>query len=394
MLHVRTHSKNKASIKHIANVDVHIIITQPKGTDKSPPTSVTATANAAKTFKSATFLSGSERSSKASYHQWTDQLVARPPTARSYHGFTSADGTVQGTLYVHGGQDENGTALSDLHAYDPVAQAWMDLSSPASGTPPTARSFHGFTSAGGRLYVYGGLDWMDNAVCDLHAYDPVAQVWTDLSSPASGRPPTARFSHGFTSADGKLYAHGGVDANAAILSELHAYDPVAQVWMNLSSPGVDALPRARFSHCFTSASGKLYVHGGKDEDYNALGDLHAFDPVAKAWMDLSHDASGTAPSVRFSHGFTSADGKLYVHGGGNGGKDTKYTALSDLLVFDPVAQHWTDLSSPTARAPRAARSSHGFARAASKSFEHGEHFAIDETFLQVVGDLDVFDAIA
>ena len=138
-------------------------------------------------------------------------MVARPPTARSYHGFTSADGTVPGTLYVHGGQDENGTALSDLHVYDPVAQAWTDLSSPASGTPPTARSFHGFTSAGDRLYVYGGLDWMDNAVCDLHAYDPVAQVWTDLTSPASGTPPTARSYHGFTSAGGRLYVYGGLD---------------------------------------------------------------------------------------------------------------------------------------------------------------------------------------
>jgi hypothetical protein len=40
--------------------------------------------------------------------------------------------------------------------YDPAAGAWTDLSAALSGTPPSPRSFHGFTSAGGKLYVHGG----------------------------------------------------------------------------------------------------------------------------------------------------------------------------------------------------------------------------------------------
>ena len=47
--------------------------------------------------------------------------------------------------------------LSDMHVYNPVAMAWMDLSSPRSGDPPSARFGHGFTSAGGLLYVHGGV---------------------------------------------------------------------------------------------------------------------------------------------------------------------------------------------------------------------------------------------
>jgi hypothetical protein len=40
-----------------------------------------------------------------------------------------------------------------------------------------------------------------------------------------------------------------------------------------------------------------------------------------AWTDLSAAASGTqAPSARWGHGFTSAGGKLYVHGGMNDGE--------------------------------------------------------------------------
>ena len=44
-------------------------------------------------------------------------------------------------------------------------------------------------------------------------------------------------------------------------------------------------------------------------------DLYMFDPVAMAWMDLTHNVSGTAPSPRAYHGFTLALGRLYVHGG-------------------------------------------------------------------------------
>jgi hypothetical protein len=49
--------------------------------------------------------------------------------------------------------------LQDLHVYDPTIGAWTDLSAPASSTPPPARFDHGFTSAGGKLYVLGGADF-------------------------------------------------------------------------------------------------------------------------------------------------------------------------------------------------------------------------------------------
>ena len=48
-------------------------------------------------------------------------------------------------------------SLNDLHVYDPAEMAWTDLSFPVSGTPPSPRQAHGFTSASGKLYVHGGL---------------------------------------------------------------------------------------------------------------------------------------------------------------------------------------------------------------------------------------------
>jgi hypothetical protein len=42
--------------------------------------------------------------------------------------------------------------------FDPAAGTWTDLSAALSGTPPSPRRGHGFTSAGGKLYVHGGWD--------------------------------------------------------------------------------------------------------------------------------------------------------------------------------------------------------------------------------------------
>ncbi len=49
---------------------------------------------------------------------------------------------------------------------------------------------------------------------DLRVYNPATMTWFDLAGHALGTPPTARWSHGFTSAGGKLYVHGGCIGNA------------------------------------------------------------------------------------------------------------------------------------------------------------------------------------
>ncbi len=43
--------------------------------------------------------------------------------------------------------------------------------------------------------------------------------------------------------------------------------------------------------------------------------LHAFDPATMRWTLLSAVLDAPRPSARYGHGFTSAGGKLFVHGG-------------------------------------------------------------------------------
>jgi hypothetical protein len=56
--------------------------------------------------------------------------------------------------------------LADLFVFDPSMLTWTELTGAVHGTPPSARVGHGFTSAGGRLYVHGGL--AGNGECRMH----------------------------------------------------------------------------------------------------------------------------------------------------------------------------------------------------------------------------------
>ncbi len=49
--------------------------------------------------------------------------------------------------------------LDDLHSFDPATMTWTLLSAANDTRRPSARSAHGFTSAGGRLYVHGGSSY-------------------------------------------------------------------------------------------------------------------------------------------------------------------------------------------------------------------------------------------
>jgi N-acetylneuraminic acid mutarotase len=307
---------------------------------------------------------------------WTDlsaaAAIGTPPSARHRHGLTSAEGK----LYVYGGLESK--YLNDLHSFDPVVLVWTDLFAAFRGTPPSARAVHGLTSAGGKLYVHGGCMRADTSgSCnyyknDLRCFNPVTLVWTDLSMTVGGTPPQARISHGFTSAGGKLYVHGGylqvfvgIKYNYAVpADDLYSFDPVALKWTDLSASVAGTRPKARSEHGFTSAGGRLYVFGGKYYT-SYLNDLHSFEPVARVWTDLSAAVRGTRPRGRSNHGFTSAGGKLFVHGGWDG------NTLSDLHCFDPVALVWTDLSAAVASTAPSARSSHGFTSVGSKLFVFG-----------------------
>jgi hypothetical protein len=66
----------------------------------------------------------------------------------------------------------------------------------------------------------------------------------------------------------------------------------------------------------TAGSGCIRPHPPPPPPAGSLDDLHSFDLVTMTWTDISAAfGSVEAPSARQEHGFTSAEGKLFVHGG-------------------------------------------------------------------------------
>ena len=115
---------------------------------------------------------------------WTDldrSVTGSRPSPRYGHGFAHA----AGKLYVQGGASSPGTFklfniqttlslvievlwppifsgpqaayFNDLLVFDPASEIWVDLTSSSLGNAPSSRYDHGFTEAGGKLYVQGGL---------------------------------------------------------------------------------------------------------------------------------------------------------------------------------------------------------------------------------------------
>ncbi len=75
------------------------------------------------------------------------------------------------------------------------------------------------------------------------------------------------------------------------------------------------LPQARATICRTHVALPPTYYRYASSVAGFLNGLFSFDPTTMVWRLLSAAANSTHPSSRSSHGFMSASGKLYVHGG-------------------------------------------------------------------------------
>ncbi len=67
---------------------------------------------------------------------------------------------VDGRLFVFG-SDNGSSVLNDLYEYNISSREWSVINISDSG--PTPRKGHGFASAQGNLYVFGGRDQNGNS---------------------------------------------------------------------------------------------------------------------------------------------------------------------------------------------------------------------------------------
>ncbi len=140
--------------------------------------------------------------------------------------------------------------------------------------------------------------------------------------------PSARQEVSTAVLDGRVYVIAGYNTSGASTDTVEVYNPQNNSWT-----GAAPLPIATNHNAAAVAAGKLYAFGGTSNR------AFVYNPQLNSWSDV-------AP-MRFQHGNTPAVGvindKIYVAGGTGPGMNQ-----SEVEVYDPAANAWTQLASMNA----------------------------------------------
>ncbi len=191
----------------------------------------------------------------------------------------------RGQLYRIGGMSarnaegtpEDLVSVADFARYDPATRTWTDLP-----PLPSPRSTHDAAVIGDTLYVVGGwnmrggdstnAEWLEGGY-RFDLADPSAQ-WL-----AMAKPPFVRRALAAGSAGGKLYVLGGLTDDGSVVLDVDVYDPAAKSW----SKG-PAIPGPKFQGFAPSAfevGGRLYLSGVDGNVYALSGGADAWEPIGK-----------------------------------------------------------------------------------------------------------------
>ena len=197
------------------------------------------------------------------------------PPARS--GCVMAYDSVGRRVILFGGASYPAGCSSETWALDGRANAWTNLN--PSGTLPPARYLGAmvYNASSGRAILFGGTDG-STSLNDTWAYDPVTNAWIDLSPSGAVPPARSMFGIAYDSGKDRVVVFGGLNStptSATYLNDLWAYDAAANTWTELSPPGTIPSARTGASLVFDSLSGDLLLFGGWDGE-SELNDLWAY----------------------------------------------------------------------------------------------------------------------
>jgi serine/threonine protein kinase/N-acetylneuraminic acid mutarotase len=266
--------------------------------------------------------------------------------------------TYQSNPVVIGGVQGNGAASDRV--WRVVSSHWVEL--PHLLQP---RSAAAAAVVGDKIIVSGGIDASGKLLNTTEIFD--GNTWT-LGAPL----PTPRQLLGSASDDKLMYAVGGKNAKDD-LTTVEAYDPAADAWTTLP-----ALAQGRSDVGVAIADKRLVAMGGIS-DGQVLKSVAALDLVAKTWSDLPD--MGTA---RHGMAASGVDNRVFAIGGSTSAGDDQVTSSAESIklagrVLQPASQ-WRSLpNSPTARLMMAWAVLDGKIWIAG-GMRHGETFQLVESF--------------
>jgi len=258
-------------------------------------------------------------------------LIWRKKSTMPSWRYGSATAMAGGKVYLFGGRDYLG-ATNTAFCYDPAADTsrgdpWTSLAD-----MPIARYGLGAAAVGDSvIYVIGGYDNDSLPLSAIQAYLPASNSWV-TGLPAM---PTPRAFMGVASISDTVYAAGGLNNTAAGLDTVEAYLSKSNSWITLKAlPGGDANGRAGSGFAVLDSFGVKRAHciGGRKLDGSVLQTHIKYNPVTNAWVTRTAVpwpvALGAAASLNDS---------LYMIGGWN----VSNGYLNKVGAYTPFANTWS-----------------------------------------------------
>ena len=265
----------------------------------------------------------------------TWEAKAPMTTARS----RAASATVNGRIYVIGGQDASGAVVNTLEIYDPVANTWAP-----GPTMPTARRYAAAVAIGTKIFVIGGEDATiptSQPLASMDVLDTTTGTWVP-SPPATMQAPRARLS--CVAYNGIIYAIGGTDSSGATsLTTVEQFDTTAITGNNwISAPSLSTA-RARFSAFITQdLAGNTIIEavgGGTPSSSISSRESLILAPIAATnWVP----SSSALPAARASYAAAVAGNFAYIIGG----HDAANVLTSTVWTYDFTSAAYTTLAAP------------------------------------------------
>ncbi|HEV3343427.1 MAG TPA: MBG domain-containing protein [Pirellulales bacterium] len=200
-----------------------------------------------------------------------------------------------GYFLVFGGL-ENGFATSAVTQYDPhtvtvVDGATNQTRSLRSMNVPRAE-FGWATDTNDLSYAIGGEDNNGTPLATMEAYNPTANTWTYLAS----LPQTLYGESAVSDGAGHIYTFGGVGANGQINGVVYRYTISTNSWDTSASPMQAGV---RDSAAVLASNGLIYVIGGQTAT-GATATVESYNLSSNAWnseTSLPQPLSSAAAAV-------------------------------------------------------------------------------------------------
>lgn len=244
--------------------------------------------------------------------------------------------TAGGRIYVLGGLIEAGPGSTGrVDVYDPAKKAWTK----GPELPETAPRHHLAVAAlGDTVYLVGGyLEDQFTPGSGTFALGPDG-AWRKLRD--APVPRGAATAQALRDATGdKIFVAGGTSDGSTPLRALSAYDPATDQWTELPAMTV---AREHLSSC--ALGNRLLVLGGRTAQAGNLAAAEAYDPMGRAWTTLP-----PLPTARGGIASAALDGVCFVLGGERPGAAPPNT-FGENEGFDGDRGRWLSYPPlPTAR---------------------------------------------